>query len=119
MLTNPSECSCESYECVANEITIRHMRSYLHIHIVGVSLRLLFARHCYSLSAFFHYTTRISIRMLVNLYKRLTITRKCVAIDKNGLIATASEYVVNMLRICIFTKFRNMFLKFAKPRERQ
>ena len=32
--------------------------------------------YCYSFSAFFHYTTRISIRMLANLYKRLTITNQ-------------------------------------------
>ena len=38
---------------------------------------------------------------------------KCVAIDKNGL-----RLLPNMLRICVFTNFRNMFLKFAKPHER-
>ena len=60
------------------------------------------------------YTTRISIRMLANLYKRHTITKNLrTAIDKNGL-----RLLPNMLRICVFTNFRNMFLKFAKPRER-
>ena len=58
---DPYEYRCEHYERVANETTKRHMRSLLtYTH--------------YLLSAFFHYTTRISIRMLSNLYKRLTIT---------------------------------------------
>ena len=56
---------------------------------------------------------RKSIRMLGNLYKRLTITTNALP-----LIRMVSELLPNMLRICVFTNFRNMFLKFAKPRER-
>ena len=58
--------------------------AYLHIHIAGLSF-------CYSLSTFFHYTTRISIRMQANLYKRLKIT-------KNALLVIRMAW--NCLRIC-------------------
>ena len=51
--------------------------------------------------------------MLANLYKRLTITTNALP-----LIRMACELLPNMLRIYVFTNFRNMFLKFAKPRER-
>ena len=92
--------------------------AYLHIHIAGSVFCFLFARLCpislfpIILSAFFHYTTRISIRMLANLYKRLTITTNALP-----LIRMACELLPNMLRTCVFTCFRNMFLKFAKPLE--
>ena len=51
--------------------------------------------------------------MLANLYKRLTITTNALP-----LIRMACKLLPNMLRIYVFTNFRNMFLKFAKPRER-
>ena len=74
------EYHCEPYERVVNETTTGHMRSlfaYTHCRVCPLFL---FARLCpislfpIILSAFFHYTTRISVRMLANLYKRLTIT---------------------------------------------
>ena len=98
--------------------------AYLHIYTLsGLSFCFLFAISPISLFPIIlilvvrilYYTTRISIRMLANLYKRQKYVRyKCVAIDQNGL-RTASEYC--MLRICVFTNLRNMFLKFAKSRE--
>ena len=122
MLTNPYECCCEPYERVANETTTRHMRSlfaYTHCRVyIFVFYLLDSAQSAYSpsylylLSASFHYTTRISIRMQANLYKRLTITTIALS-----LIRMACELLPNMLRICVFTNFRNMFLKFAKPLE--
>ena len=47
----------------------------------------------YSLSASFHYTTIISIRMLANLYKRLTITT-------NALLLIRMACNCLLLRIC-------------------
>ena len=95
---------------------------YLHIHIAGSVFLFFFIYKAlpnqlipiilYLLSSFFHYTTRISIRMLANLYKRLTITT-----NTSPLTRMACELLPNMLRICVYTNFRNMFLKFAKPRK--
>ena len=113
---DPYEYHCKPYEGVVNETTTGHMHSlfaYTHCRVC-----FLFARLCpislfpIILSAFFHYTTRISIRMLANLYKRLTISTNALP-----LMRMAWELLPNMLRICVFTSFRNMFLKFAKPRE--
>ena len=96
--------------------------AYLNRHIAGLSFCFLFAR-LFPISLFpiivilivriLHYTTRISILMLANLYKRLMITTNALP-----LIRMACELLPNMLRICVFTNFGNMFLKFAKPRER-
>ena len=88
--------------------------AYLHIHIAGIFL-FLFARPNQlipQLSVFFHYTTRISIRMPANLYKRLTITTNALP-----LIRMACELLPDMLRICVFTNSMNLFLKIAKPRK--
>ena len=81
---------------------------------LGTLLMLMNGKSCLIplLSAFFHYTTRTSIRMLATIYKRLTITTNALP-----LIRLAFELLPNMLRICVFMSLRNMFLKFAKPRE--
>ena len=73
---------CESYECVAKETTTRHTHTlfaYTHcflfaFYLLGCAQLAYSPSYCYSLSAFVHYTTRMSIQMLANLYKRLTIT---------------------------------------------
>ena len=119
---DPYEYHCEPYErvmtVVVNETTTGHMRSLFVYTHCRVCLLFLFARLCpislfpIILFAFFHYTKRISIRMLANLYKRLTITTNALP-----LIRMACELLPNMLGICVFTSLRNMFLKFAKPRE--
>ena len=118
MLTNPYELRCKSYERVANETTTRHMRIFAYTHCRSIFL-FLFAGLCpislfpiILMSAFFHYTTRISMHMLAKLYKCLPITT-----NASPLIRKACELLPNMLRICIFTNFMNLFLEFAKSRE--
>ena len=98
---------------------MRSLFAYTHCRVCLICI--LFARLC-PISLFPHhiilvvriisFTTRISIRMLVNLYKRLTITTNALSLTR-----MACELLPNMLRICVFTNFRNMFLKFAKPRK--
>ena len=120
---DPYKYHFEPYERVANETTTRHMRSYFaYTHFRVCLFVFVFARLCTIIFfpiililsvRIFHYTTRLSIRgMLANLYKRPTITTNALP-----LIRMACELLPNMLPICVFTSFRNMFLKFTKPRE--
>ena len=111
------------YERFANETTTRRMRSlFAYIHIVGVSLCPLLSRLC-PVSLFLILMLFI-VRILSLYYENINTNAseslqtsyghyKCVAIDKNVV-----RLLPNMLRICVFTNFRNMFLKFAKPHER-
>ena len=108
-----NECRCTVYKRFANETPTRCMRLICIYGIAAVSLFLIFASTCsislFSfkiclLSAFLLY----SIRMLENLYKRLTITT-------NALLLIRMAH--NCLRICckyaFLTEFRNIFLIFA------
>ena len=105
-----NECRRKFYKRVANETTTRRMRLLCVYVIAGVSLFLIFASTCsislFSfkfclLSAFLLY----SIRMLANLYKRLTIITNALLLIRMAC---------NCLRICceyaFLTEFRNMFL---------
>ena len=91
-----NECRCK-FKRVANETTTRRMRRICVCGIAGVSLFLIYASNCsislFSfefclLSAFLLY----SIRILANLYKRLTIIK-----NLNALLLILLK---NMLRIC-------------------
>ena len=102
--------STHAYIC----IHVHPLPVYLFVfYLLGPAQSAYSPLYQYSLSAFFHYTMRISIRMRAKLYKRLTITTNALP-----LIRMAYELLPNMLRICVFTNFMNLFLKFAKPRER-
>ena len=112
-LTNVLRIKQQHDTCVANwhiHITCLSFFFFLFARLFPISL---FPIKVILVFAFFHYTTRISIQMLANLYKRLTITTNALP-----LVRMAYELLPNMLRICVFTNFRNMFLKFAKSRER-
>ena len=93
--------------------------AYLHIlfpfvyYLLGSVQSINCPSYCYSLSAFFHYTSRISIRTIANLYKCLAITTNVLP-----LIRMACDCFPICCQKCVFTNFRNVFLKFAKPRER-
>ena len=93
--------------------------AYLHIHIAGLSFV------CYFLGpiSLFPIILILIVRILSlyyknintnasHLYKRPTITTNALP-----LIRMACELLPNMLRICVFTNFMNLFLKFLKPRE--
>ena len=100
--------------------------AYLHIHIAGLSFCFLFAR-LFPISLFpIILILIVRTPSLYYMYENINTNAseslqtfyrydhyKCVA----PLIRMACELLPNMLRMCVFTNFRNMFLKFAKPRE--
>ena len=97
--------------------------AYLHIYvyIAGISLCHLpaFAQAAYSPSNFYSwsayvlFSTEMSIPMLGNLYKHLMITTNALP-----SIRMACDCLQIRLEYAFLKNFRNMFLIFAKPRER-
>ena len=98
------------------------------IHIAGVSRCFISARPCpislflFKFGLFFHIRSAfcgMSIQMQASLYKRLTITYKCLTITTNVLLSIRMPYACS--RICckyaFLTNFRSMFLIFARHRE--
>ena len=71
-------------------------------------------------STFTLHSAEMSIRMQVNLYKRLTITYKCLTITTHVLPLIRMAFDCSLLICCEYaflTNFRSMFLIFARPRE--
>ena len=68
----------------------------------------------YSLSTLVFYSTEMSIQMLANLYKCLTITTNTLP-----SIRKACDCLRILLRYAFLMNFRNLLQIFAKPRERQ
>ena len=107
-----NECRCKVYKRFANETPTRCMPLIcIHVYgIVAVSPFLIFACTC-SISLFSFKICLLSafilcsIRMLENLYKRLTITTNALLLIRMAC---------NCLRICckyaFLTEFRNLFL---------
>ena len=98
--------------------------AYLHIHIADVSLLLLFAILCpislLSINLFLivrirpvFYSSEMSIRMLVILYKRLTITTNALP-----SIRMACDCLRINCEYAFLANFRNMFPILPRPCER-
>ena len=91
--------------------------AYLHIHIDGLSFCFLFAR-LYPISLF-PIILILIVRIISLNYENINMNAsKSLQTSHDHYKCVACELLPNMLRICAFTNFRNMFLKFAKPRER-
>ena len=115
---DPYNYRCEPYERVANETTTRQMHSlfaythcrvclfgFLSTRLCPISLfPIILTLFVHILSLYYGNINTDAIESLQTSYDHY----KCVAVDQNGL-RTAS--------VCVFTSFRNMFLKFAIPCE--
>ena len=106
---DPYEYRCEPYERVAKLICIYTLPSpsfcFLSARPCLISLFPIILTHFVRiLSLYYENINTDAIESLQTSYDHY----KCVAVDQNGL-RTAS--------VCVFTSFRNMFLKFAKPCE--
>ena len=128
ILKNACEHRCESYECVANATRTRrtnlyntHCGSFSLSHICQpLSNQLIFLQICTDCLHFVLHSTEMSIRMLANLYKRLTTTTDALPTIRmaRDWLQICCERVQLCCEYAFLAYFMSMFLVTPQNRAR-